>query len=425
MSAKHFRSYDIRCPLHGFIAVRDWEWNIISHSAFQRLRRIRQLAWTDQVYPGAMHTRFEHSLGVMHVANAMFESVVSTSQDFLLNEMQFTPEALERERMLVRLAALLHDVGHAPFSHAAEELFPVVDDVPLEHEDYSVEIVRREVADAIDSHPDSDNYRIKADDVAALLAGTAAAGRSLIWRDLITGQLDADRIDYLLRDSLHTGVDYGRFDWRRLIRCLLFVRTGEGLAPRLGVTEGGLHAAEGLVLARYFMFTQVYFHKTRVSYDIHLKETLRELLPNGMFPSHEGSGLREYLRWDDWRVLGELVNGRGGEHGERLLRRDHYREVYHTPEMPTKTDLELFERIKLNLGELARATGNAGKSWYKLENDQDIPIKSDNPGGEIRPLSEHSAAVKGLKPTGRIMLYCQADEAARADEIIETTEGNT
>ena len=148
-------------------------------------------------------------------------------------------------------------------------------DVQLEHEDYSAEIIRRTLKDVINSHPDSDNYHIKADDIASLLDGKLT-NRSLIWRDLVTGQLDADRIDYLLRDSLHAGVDYGRFDWRRLIRCLVFVQTNEGTGPRIGLMQGGLHAAEGLVLARYFMFTQVYFHKTREAFNCHLKGAKRD-----------------------------------------------------------------------------------------------------------------------------------------------------
>ena len=118
MGPKHERQIEIRCPVHGVITVRDWERRIISHHAFQRLRRIRQLAWTDQVYPGAMHTRFEHSLGVMHVADAMFESLARTSRDYLRNILQFNDGSIERERLLVRLTALLNDLSHEPFSHA-------------------------------------------------------------------------------------------------------------------------------------------------------------------------------------------------------------------------------------------------------------------------------------------------------------------
>ena len=122
-----------------------------------------------------------------------------------------------------------------------------------------------------------------------------------MWRDVITGQMDADRIDYLLRDSLHAGVAYGRFDWRRLIGCLTLVQPNENGSCCLGVTEGGVHAAESLVLARYLMFTQVYFHKTRVAYDYHLQHALAEMLPNGHFPKPSGEDLNEFVKWDDWR----------------------------------------------------------------------------------------------------------------------------
>src|SRR2546425_11561274 len=113
------RLYEIRCPVHGFVALNDWERQIIGQPAYQRLRRIRQLAWTDQVYPGAMHTRFEHSLGVMHVATKLYEGIVQRSGDLLQSELAYDPGGLDRDKTVVRLAALLHDVGHAPFSHAS------------------------------------------------------------------------------------------------------------------------------------------------------------------------------------------------------------------------------------------------------------------------------------------------------------------
>lgn len=117
------RQYEIRCPIHGFVALNDWEREIISQAPFQRLRRIRQLAWTDLVYPGAMHTRFEHSLGVMHVATQLYDAILQRSGQLLKSELAYNDEGLRRDRALVRVTALLHDVGHAPFSHAAEGLF--------------------------------------------------------------------------------------------------------------------------------------------------------------------------------------------------------------------------------------------------------------------------------------------------------------
>src|SRR6202035_590861 len=119
-----------------------------------------------------------------------------------------------------------------------------------------------------------------------------------------------------------------------------------GRAPRLGISEGGWHAAEALVLARYFMFTQVYFHKTRVAYDIHLRGALREILPGGKFPKPEGEDLNAFLKWDDWRVLGFLAQGAGGEHGERLSSRSHYRRVHATNEVCTEDELIEIERVR-------------------------------------------------------------------------------
>jgi hypothetical protein len=142
------RQYEIRCPVHGFVSLNDWEREIISHPAFQRLRRIRQLAWTDQVYPGAMHTRFEHSLGVMHTATMLYDAIRERSFEVLRNDLGYTKDGLNRGRQLVRLAALLHDVGHSCFSHAGEEQFPEQENgKKYKHEHYSAAIVRAELHD--------------------------------------------------------------------------------------------------------------------------------------------------------------------------------------------------------------------------------------------------------------------------------------
>jgi HD superfamily phosphohydrolase len=243
--------------------------------------------------------------------------------------------------------------------------------------------------------------------------------------------MDADRMDYLLRDSLHIGVAYGHYDSRRLLNTIRAVEMpqpkGEELKQglRLGVTEGGTHAAEALVLARYFMFTQVYFHKTRVAYDHHLRHTLAELLPDGVFPTPEPGMLKSYLGWDDWKVLGLLAEGKGGEHGERLRQRNHYREVYHTPECPSDSDLSELQRVEDAVNEFIVAKEEAGKSWYKIDRT-DIPIVSETDGGKIRPLSEYSPMVKNLRPIRRISLYAlpeKADETrASIGEILKTPE---
>lgn len=290
------RKYEFRCPVHGFIQVDAWERDIIAQPAFQRLRRIRQLAWTDYIYPGAMHTRFEHSLGVMHIATRLFDAIRERSKDVLTKDLSYNEDGLRRSRRLVRFTALLHDVGHGPFSHASEELFPFLpgsSTKKYEHDThYSAEIIRQEFKSVInDNSFNQANYNITADQIASLIEGSTEAGNAVFWRELISGQMDADRMDYLLRDSLHAGVQYGRYDLERLINTIVAVRM-EDQAPRLGVSEGGGHAAESLILARYFMFTQVYFHRTRMAYDHHIFKALQAMLPDGLFPVPVGKDLK-------------------------------------------------------------------------------------------------------------------------------------
>jgi HD superfamily phosphohydrolase len=174
MGGDAHKTYEVRCPVYGFVKLTDWEWEVISKPAYQRLRRIRQLAWTDYVFPGAMHTRFEHSLGVMHMATMLYDGIADRSWSTLRSQLGYNEEGIKRHRALVRLACLLHDVGHSPFSHAAEELFPVQSqDIGdrFKHEQYSAAIVRRYFSDVIKNHPLNNNYGFTADDIANLLEG--------------------------------------------------------------------------------------------------------------------------------------------------------------------------------------------------------------------------------------------------------------
>jgi uncharacterized protein len=188
--------------------------------------------------------------------------------------------------------------------------------------------------------------------------------------------------------------------------------------PRVGVMEGGWHAAEGLIVARYFMFTQVYFHKTRVIYDHHLQGALADLLSGGVFPDPKGRHLEEYLQWDDWRVLGLLQKGKGGEHGKRLAGRDHFREVIHTSETPSTDDLEQLVKWREALGDLLAAEMSADKSWYKA-GQADIQIVSQRPKIEVEPLSKYSSVVRNMAPIQQVRLYARSEHRADALTRVE------
>lgn len=398
---------EIRCPIYGFISLDDWEIDIISQPAFQRLRRIRQLAWTDLVYPGAMHTRFEHSLGVMNMADMLYACVAERSIEILRSSFGYNKDGLQRHRKLIRLAALLHDVGHGPFSHAAEGLMPPRADGSgklHKHEEYSIGIIKNKFQDVIENHNANVNYGFTIDDVVGLIRGKDFAGRASIWQEIIAGQLDADRMDYLLRDSYHAGVEYGTYDWRRLALSVQLVPDIESGEPRFGISDGGKHVAESLIIARYMMFNQVYFHKTRVILDFHLAEAMKQLLPGGTFPPPTNEGVEEYLSWDDWRILGEFSRGLGGEHARRLMERDFYRLAWETPEFPIQDDLNRLTSAEEAIGDLAPVRRAAEKSWYRI-GSEDLPVAARHPSGRTVNLSMCSTIVKDMTPSRCIRLY--------------------
>jgi len=426
------KTYEIRDPVHGFVVLSDWERDIINHPVFQRLRRIRQLGLTDMVYPGAMHTRFEHSLGVMHVATRMFDEIVKRRSDFLKSEFSFTKGGLEKDRVLVRISALLHDVGHAPFSHVAEGLM-AKDDAGKEykHEDYSAAAVVHLMRDVIENHALNQNYGIKAEDVAEFLSGSPRLGRCLLWRGLVSSQLDADRADYLLRDSHHIGVAYGRYDLSRLLVTMTVATDPETESGTLAVEEGGIHAAEALIVARYMMFTQVYFQHTRRAYDHHLAEAIKCLLAetqrdsdldqkDAFPPPTTKKNIESYLAWNDWGILGLINDGKGGEDGQILRDRDHHRRVHETPEVPGQEDLEFAEHVCHELEDHVAFVDTAASSWYKFDS-ADVPIllRPGRGDEELTTLSRLSSVVNGLKAVNQTRIYVPYKKRVEARAVVE------
>ncbi len=421
------KNYEIRDPVYGFITFNDWEKEIINHVAFQRLRRIRQLALTDMVYPGAEHTRFEHSLGVMHLTTLMYDAIINndTNKKILEERLSYNDAGLKKDRQLIRLAALLHDVGHAPFSHASEEIMPVNEQTgkPFKHENYTTAIIKGPLKDAIENHQiNTTNYNILAEEVAALIEGNAAIlGKRIFWKVLISSQLDADRGDYLLRDSHHIGVKYGIYDHARLLNTLALGIEPESEEVVLGVGKDGWHIAESIVIARYQMFTQVYFHKTRRAFDYHLKEAMKTVLRGGKLPAPEE--LEDFMKLDDialWTLFKE--NNTNFNCGS-ILSRDHIRKIHSTSETPTKKDERKAEKNKEKLSKkgIWFYEDKAENLWYKFNVDdkENKEIMIINDDGKAYPLSKDSSIVKNMGAVKQIRIYVKSGDREVAEEALK------
>lgn len=407
--------YYIRDPIHGFIEINEWEKKIINQPAFQRLRRIKQLSLSNMVFPATNHTRFEHSLGVMHVATQMFDNIVTRERDFLIKEFGYDDASLKRERIIVRLASLLHDVGHSPFSHAGEELMPIKtfkqdgNHEYYQHEDYSIAIIKNMFKEYIDDYK-YNKLKVTVDEICDLLDKKPSSSKKVFWRNLISGQLDADRADYLLRDSYYAGVNYGKYDLQRILRTLTVIKAPETEDLLIGLDRRGWHAAEGLIIARYQMFTQVYFQHTRRAYDHHITEAMKILLKKEYgheeFPKPTTEkDIDEYLNWDDWKVEGLIKMGEAGKHGEIILNRTHCRRVYETSEVPSLEELDEFESVYSMFRDKIGFIDCAEKSWYKT-GDEDIPIVNKKYVEKIvKPLSQYSNLIKNLAPVKQMRMY--------------------
>ena len=287
--------YQIRDPIHGFIEVSELELKIIDSLPFQRLRNIKQLATTYLVYPGAVHTRFEHSLGVLHLVTLAFNNALKNYKNKKGKEL-FNDTKKKWYIQILRLIALTHDLGHAPFSHGSEALF----DGGVEHEDFTKKIIcETEIANYIDNIGDDfcSRYGVGAEfkitsELLWLIYGQKNPEMDdryvmpdyKFLKSFMDSELDCDKMDYLLRDSYYCGVTYGKYDLHRLLSSLTVYKKEKDNILQLAVESGGTHVFEEFVIARYFMFIQVYFHKTRRYLDRLLVKVIESLLENGKYP---------------------------------------------------------------------------------------------------------------------------------------------
>ena len=267
---------DIIDPIHDFIRVYEHELSIIDNPIFQRLRRIKQLSGAHLTYPAAQHTRFEHSLGVMHIASqaghALNEKGILLSDDI----------------EVLRLAGLLHDIGHGPFSHLFEE---IIQEKKISHEDFGKEmILNSEIGDNLSKNGFDKKL------ITRIAFGTS---KFQYMNQIVSGVLSADMMDYLLRDGYFTGAEHAKIDHKRIIQSL------DVHKKKLALERSALYSFESMMHSRYQMFKAVYFHKTVRAAEVMLIEALR--LADAEF-GFTTFNLNEFVKLTDEYVLSTLIS---------------------------------------------------------------------------------------------------------------------
>ncbi len=305
-------------PIHHFIELDSGEVALLDTAPMQRLRRLRQIGLAYLAFPAAEHSRFTHALGAMATGDRILESLRKHDDGYFNGEADFNAQ-----RRLLRASLLLHDVGHGPFSHASEAI------LERRHELRTEEILGLpEIESALDA------IGVDPEQVLALVLGDPLSPYPVL-REIVSGpNLDADRMDYLLRDAYFTGVASGRYDSDQLLGSLrVFDRFG---TPALGVDGRGLVALESFVLARYMMFSTVYFHHTTRQFERSLHAALRRVWPD----PRALDPIDEFLAWDDFRVL-ESVRFASDPGGRAIMDRESRYAL--VAEFNAEHDLSIFE----------------------------------------------------------------------------------
>jgi HD superfamily phosphohydrolase len=272
---------EVKDPVHGYVYITENEKEIIDSYPTQRLRRLRQLAGSEYVYPGANHTRFEHCIGVMYLAGKVLEN---PNISRIVND---------EETEAARIAALLHDVGHGPFSHVFEQL--LIKDLDKTHEDITSWIIEKsELGDKLNK------MGFQPEEISKLAVGKLRKPGRAFLDQVISSAVDVDKQDFIVRDTFHTGAEYGFIDVFRLIHAL------DVLGENLAVELGALSALESFVIARIESFKSIYFHRVGRAAQI--------MLAAAMEKANEELGLtkfktaEEYLAMDDYTVWTAVKN---------------------------------------------------------------------------------------------------------------------
>ncbi|MBL8921978.1 MAG: HD domain-containing protein [Myxococcaceae bacterium] len=386
----------IRDPIHGTITVSDDEKPVIDSRFYQRLRNVRQLGFGDLAFPGATHTRHAHSLGAMHVASRLFDAVASRSP--------LSEAAKERFRAAVRLAVLCHDLGHMPLSHASESIAPPRAALGLPawtgdeagqatHEDFTAKLLLDSSLTPLIAKTYA-RHGITPELIAGLVIGRLPSGvegfrdGGLDWtpllRALVSGELDADRMDYLQRDSFYTGVNYGRYDVDWILQNLTCAeRDGRAV---LALSKAAVFAFEDFLLSRYHMFLSVYYHHTSVAFDWMLRRYYEESPGEFEVPPDPEA----FLGCDDvalWWTLRRSKN----EWAQRIVSRRGYRRVAQFTERDTGYDLSAISKVLTGAGVQHFTLESRGVlSRYTDEGESPSLYVLDSASGRLTEVSSYT-----------------------------------
>lgn len=376
------RTLEVRDVIHGSIELYPWEMAVIDSDAFQRLRNIKQLGFSEFAYPCAVHNRYVHSIGAAHLAGMAFQAVFK--KHFFSRQ-----ETYHHFYYLARVCALLHDIGHGPFSHAIEVAMPPVSQLGLpaevagpdknrqaSHEDYTLKIILESSLTSI-LEKNYARFGITPWHIASVMnlslkekdsffKDTGVSFRKVI-HQIISSEVDCDRMDYLQRDSYFSGVSYGKFDANWLLSNLGVYIAGK--EAHLSLSERAIYTFEDFLLSRYHMFLMVYLHHKSVCYE----EMMKRYIASKDCSFRVPSDIEEYIKCDDSVFYEKLREDKAAnEWAERILRRRNYKVAIelHDTQKPDKAPevMELLKRLKAKGIDHLVGDSGSGLSKYAKPN---------------------------------------------------------
>lgn len=436
----------IKDPVHGtmqFTSTEDkWVKPFIDSPHFQRMRHIKQLGLGDYIFPGAVHSRFNHSLGCAYVGSQIAQKI----------------GLVDEERQLVMIACLLHDIGHGPFSHAFEGLF---ENKIIRHEDWTPYFLTDYRQAEFFKLYNAANPRMhlseeKFTQIEDMIMHRPVAKRVLA--DIVSSQLDADRLDYLLRDSHFCGVRYGEFDFRWMLHCMSIIENAEG--ERLGITQKGIGVVEHYLMARRLMTRNIYHAQKKLALEsllVQLLVCLAENLDNPLFvnvlytplgqflaaahqfnqhillsseASHEKNSFLEkhfclyqsLCDYDVFALIKQLAAMSSPHPAVEIAKRLHFRKM---PKIVRLDDMD-FQVVKNELAAFKKSHAHHFQDWqimivetpHQSYSDEEDPILVIDENNAIKPISYFSLTINAISDKLEHLTFLCIDEVIAEDERI-------